>query len=295
MRYSLQERFLGAYLGSLIGEKLSIGIIETKPVPWLKIHQDIITQIPLSAGQSLSWENLTINITENNSLSEIALAILPIILYYHDNLTQLELLLHRTVQHWQIPLSNMDGILWWSAAISLILREKLTPENLWEQLILTSKIFTHSFEDNSASWQLLFDRGLSISEIIEELSLVAASEMLPFLLSLYCFYQTPENFALTIKQASTVKNRVSNILALTGFLSGAYNVRYTFPVNWRKFCQNGNDYKKTWQLGRNVFALWSGVYMPKNNVNISAIIATPRTLQNRSSLTIISQSDYESK
>ena len=289
MRYSLQERFLGAYLGSLIGEKLSIGIIDTKPVPWLKIHQDLITQIPFSIGQSLSWENLPINITEYNSISEIALAVLPVILYYHDNLTQLELLLHQTAQHWQIPSSKMDGIIWWSTAISLILREKLAPENL---STMTSKIFTHSFCDNSANLQLLFDSGLSITEVIEELSLVAEIDMLPFLLSLYCFSQTPENFALTMKQAITVNKRVSNILALTGFLSGAYNTKLAFPVNWQKFCQNGDNYQKTWQLGRNIFALWSGVYMPKNHVNISAIIATPRTLQNRSSLTIISQREY---
>ncbi len=300
MRYLLRERFLGACFGGVIGEQLnnqeqlSREKIQPNQVSWLEIHQEITTQIPLHFDQALFWEDLRINSLETITMSRMALVFCPIILYYHDNLHQLELLLHKSAQYWQIPLSNLDGILWWSTAISLVLREKLNPEDLWQQLTVTSQTFINSLSKDLGSLQILFDRGLSITEVTAELSLVANPSDLPFLLSLYCFYQTPENFTLTMKQAMSVQNKARDLLALTGFLSGAYNSRTGLPVNWEKFCQNRDNYQKILQLGRRVFALWSGVYVPGNNVNISAIVVTPRTLQNRPHLKIISQKEYES-
>ena len=300
MRYLLRERFLGACFGGVIGEQLnnqeqlSREKIQPNQVSWLEIHQEITTQIPLNFDQALFWEDLGINSLETITMSRMALVFFPIILYYHDNLHQLELLLHQSAKYWQIPLSNLDGILWWSTAISLVLREKLNPEDLWQQLTVTSQTFINSLSKDLGSLQILFDRGLSITEVTAELSLVANPSDLPFLLSLYCFYQTPENFTLTMKQAMSVQNKASDLLALTGFLSGAYNSRTGLPVNWEKFCQNRDNYQKILQLGRRVFAVWSGVYVPGNNVNISAIVVTPRTLQNRPHLKIISQKEYES-
>ncbi len=300
MRYLLRERFLGACFGGVIGEQLSkqepisIDKIKSNQVSWLEINQEIMTQIPLHFDQSLSWEDLPINSGEKITISELALAVFPLILYYHDNLHQLEFLLHQSAQYWQIPWSNLDGILWWSTAISLVLREKLDPEDLWRQLTVSSEFFSTSLSDNLGNLQILFDRGLSITEVTTELSLVVTPDNLPFILSLYCFYQTPENFTLAMKQAMNVKRQTTDLLALTGFLSGAYNSRTGLPVNWEKFCHNGDNYQKICHLGRRVFALWSGVYVPGNHVNISAIVATPRTLQNRSDLTIISQKEYES-
>ena len=301
MRYLLRDRFLGACFGvaiaeDLIAQKKELGEgIKPQPISWLEINQEIATKIPLHCEQSLSWDNSNLNLVKKITVSELALAVLPIILYYHDNLHQLESLLYQNAEYWRIPLSNLDGILWWSTAISLILREKLVLESLWQQLTMTCKIFSTSFREDITSLQILFNRGLSIIEITEELSWAVNPSNLPFLLSLYCFFQTPENFSLALKQAMKVENRTAGLLALTGFLSGAYNSRTGLPVKWDKFCQNGNDYQKICQLGRNIFDLWSGVYFPGNNVNISAIVATPRTLQNRPHLTIISQNEYESK
>ena len=300
MRYLLRDRFLGACFGVVIAEELSAQEnklregIKPQQISWLKINQEIATEIPLHCEQSLSWENLNLNLMQKITVSELALAVLPIILYYHDNLHQLESLLYQNAQYWRIPPSNLDGILWWSATISLILREKLVPEDLWQQLAMTCKIFSTSFRENLKSLQILFNQGLSIVEITEELSWTVNPGNLPFLLSLYCFFQTPENLSLALKQATKVENRTAELLALTGFLSGAYSSRTGLPVKWDKFCQNRDDYQKICQLGRRVFDLWSGVYLPGNNVNISAIVATPRTLQNRPHLTVISQKEYES-
>ena len=301
MRYLLRDRFLGAFLGLVIAEELSAqekkisAGIKPQHISWLEINQGIVTKIPLHLEQSLFWKNLNLNFGEKITVSELALAVLPIILYYHDDLHQLESLLYQHAKYWRIPLSNLDGILWWSAAISLILREKLVPENLWQQLAIICKIFSTSFRENLTSLQTLFNQGLSIKEITEELYWAVNPSNFPFLLSLYCFSQTPEDFSLALKQAMKVENRTAELLVLTGFLSGAHNIGIGLPVKWDKFCQNRNDHQKICQLGRKIFDLWSGVYFPGNNVNISAIIATPRTLQNRPHLTIISQKEYESK
>ncbi|WP_144053349.1 hypothetical protein [Xenococcus sp. PCC 7305] len=302
MRYSLQERFLGAFFGSVIGEqwqhqdiqeKISTEKLKPEQTPWLAVHQKLVAQIPLSWDLSLSWENWELNRAKKLTSSEIAIALLPIILYYHDNLTQLEFLLQQVIQDWKIPLSNIHGLLLWSTGISLALREKIAPEYLWKQLSVNSKFFASSAPYKLENLQTLFDRGLSITEVTEELSLVVSQDMLPFLLSLYCFYQTPENFLLAIKQAFRVDNTVSGLMALTGCLSGAHNSRIGLPVNWEKLCQRENDYQKIWQLASRVFATWSGVYLPGNNVTISAVVSTPQTFQTRSNLKIISQKEYE--
>ena len=300
MRYLLQERFIGACLGSVMAQRLSyqattsLNQPQTKQIFWLEIQQKVLTQIPLDSSQSLSWENLSIDSGEKITISELAQVFFPVVLYYHDNLRQLALFWQQTAQYWQIPASDLDGILWWSTAISLVLREKLNPEELPQQLTVTDPNFKQSLGQDLVSLESIFNHGLSITEVAAELSSIANLSDLPFLLSLYCFHQTPENFALTIQQAMIVKQINPHIVALTGFLSGAYNSRIGLPVHYYKFCQKGDDYKKSWQLGRKVFALWSGVYDLGNDVNIAAIIATPRTLQNRSHLKIISQKEYES-
>ena len=300
MRYLLQERFIGACLGSVIAERLphrtktSLKKLEDKQNFWLEIHQKVIIHMPLDLSQSLSWKDLNIKSGEKITISELALVVLPLILYYHDNFHQLEFSLHQSAQYWQIPSSDLDGIFWWSIAVSLILREKLNPEDLLQQLTAISQKFHLALSQDLVSLKNLFDRGLSITEVIVELSLLANPHDLPFLLSLYCFYQTPEDFTLTIKQAMSVQQVNPDLLALTGFLSGAYNSRVGLPINWDKFCQNRDDYPKIWQLGSRLFALWSGVYDLGNDVNIAAIVATPRTLQNRFHLKIISQKEYES-
>ena len=300
MRYLLPERFIGACLGGVIAQRLSyqaktsLNKPKTNQLFWLEIQQKVITQIPLDLSQSLFWDDLNIDSGAKITISELALVFFPVILYYHDNLRQLELFWHQTAQYWQIRFSDLDGILWWSTVVSLILREKLNPGELLQQLSVTYLKFQQSLTQDLISLESLFNRGLNITEVTAELSSLANLSNLPFLLSLYCFYQTPENFALTIKQAMRVKQIVPDLVILTGFLSGAYNSRIGLPVNCYKFCHNGDDYKKSWQLGKRVFALWSGVYDLGNDVNIAAIIATPRTLQNRSHLQIISQKEYES-
>ena len=300
MRYLLQERFVGAYLGGVMAERLSpqtktsLNKLDHNQIFWLEIHQEIMTQIPLDLSQSLSWEDLHINARSKITISELALILVPLILYYHDNLPQLEFFLAQNAQYWQIPTSDLAGIIWWSTAVSLTLRDKLNPEDLLSQLTFAAQRLDYSFGQDLVRLQSLFTKLLSVTEVAEELLLLANPQDLPFLLSLYCFYQTPENFALTLQQARRVQDLTCNLLALTGFLSGAYNSRIGLPVDWEKFWQNEDSYQKIWQLGRKNFALWSGVCDRGNDVNMTAIVATPRSLQNRVQLKIISQTEYES-
>lgn len=292
MRYLLQERFIGAYLGGVMANilphqtKTSLNKLENNQIFWLEIHQEMMTQIPLDLSQSLSWENLSINSRSKITITELARFAFPLILYYHDNLHQLKFFLQQSAQYWKIPASHLDSLLWWSTVVSLLLREKLKPEDLPQQLPYLPQ--------DLVSFESLFDRGLSITEVTAELSLLVNPYDLPFLLSFYFFYQTPEDFALTIKQAIKVESVSLDLLALTGFLSGTYNSKTGLPINWEKFWQNRDNYQKIWQLGRRIFTLWSGVYDLGNDVNMAAIVATPRTLQNRSQLKIISQTEYES-
>ena len=259
MRYLLQERFIGACLGGVIAERLSHQIkaslnkLENNQIFWLEIHREIISQIPLDLSQSLSWKDFSIKSGKKITISELALLVWPLILYYHDNLPQLEFVLHRSAQYWQIPDSHLDGILWWSMAVSLVLREKLNPEDLLNQLTAAAKTLRHSLLQDLVVLQKIFDRGLTVTEATAKLSLSVHPHNLPFLLSLYCFSQTPEDFSLTIKQAMKVKYVNADLLALTGFLSGAYNSRLGLSISWEKFCKTRDNYPEIWQLGAKIF------------------------------------------
>ena len=76
-------------------------------------------------------------------------------------------------------------------------------------------------------------------------------------LALYCYCRTPDNFRLSILQASQLNCSITT--TITGTLSGTYNGFLGIPVNWRLALTQQADYDLWCQQINQLWAKWTGV------------------------------------
>lgn len=314
-RYSLLNRFQGAWLGTAIGKALSENIQKSN---WHKIinHQpsegvlagEKIAQILSHAKkhEQLDWNEIALNLKLQQCScrsEEILCSILPLVLFAHDNLSWFEKQLQ------QLPLLNQncsetkESILFWSNAIALILREKLNFTEGLDSIILdVGEQVSWSRQLNQAI--ILSSQGKSLQEVVEELHQEVQVDPIQTVVSplvrhkaialaWYCFQSSPENFDLCIRRAMNTGIYYSTVVVLTGALAGAYNGMTGIPLNWRLASQNNLIYPRLEQQSQHLFAAWSGMYQPKTNALTTSIVAAAGVIQPRSSLKIISQ--YQSE
>jgi hypothetical protein len=267
MRYSLKNRFKGCFIGAYLGLQL------TKNQQMEDIFSSIFELSNLMNNQgelssSLIFTHKTLiqgnNQQEKKENNKLALVLLPIILYFHENLSELEIIFKE--------LETGENLKIWSEIISLICTEKVKPENLINE-ILTN----HKAEENLLIKQLTIvekciKTGKSLQELINSLTKQKYLKQAELALAIYCFICTPEDFNLTLKRAKIISNCQDKIIvALTGVLSGVYNSKqYLVEI------EDGQANQEIDRLAENLFMKWCGVYnmkqIQKNNlINVANI------------------------
>ena len=305
MEYSLLNRFRGAWLGSIIGQRLKkeekdASVTATPEL--LSFEQTVQSQLEkqialweacqrspnILAKSSLSAAFAQLELTSQSQFSEIALLILPVTLYYHDNWSYLASLIALHGKSLQKSAREMEKILVWCYVVRLALRGELTCHSLSERVVVGTRL-----KQNSIQWletvRMSCLNGWNISRLIENLS---ETKQLEIALCLFCFLNNPEDFNLAIRQALFTETETTNITALSGFLSGAYNGITGISSTWRNLWQQENFY---WQINdktRYMIEKWLGINTPSNSKASYFVITAPKILQPRSNLTIISQQDY---
>ncbi len=311
MDYTFLSRFQGSWLGSAIGEALANdreGLERiNRPLSCLEARNN--QALALIESQEFSLDSTEVINNLNSSLSSdcMALLLLPSIMFYADNLSELQAMVQQSHLYSQKEAENIQDGLVWGNIISLALKEKLDVNNLIESILLSATIDSTNFIQQLKIINKALKTGKTINKVVEELSSAAASSQRtlyskatnPALsvgqnalaLSLYCFGVAPENFELSMGLAIGNKYRTKNVAALTGALSGAYNSFIGMPLKSRMIARQNPTYQQTMSIATKLFHIWSGAYtVPKHDSQLT-IVAAPRTIQARSSLKIISQTE----
>ncbi|MEX0272685.1 ADP-ribosylglycohydrolase family protein [Leptolyngbyaceae cyanobacterium UHCC 1019] len=291
MKYSLVNRFRGCFLGLAMGEGLG-GQVNPSP-HWCNPGKATVcsqlqwTAVTILQGERLAqagqWiveenflpESLRENPTGCLSAGELAIATLPITLFYHDNLTQQRHHLAATVTAWGGDLSTSDAVIVFGYAIAQAIKEQLNPAYLIAQILTYLHVSLPESAVRSAdlistleTLKSLVAQGSELQSAIAAFQLEAETQSMTveIAIALYCFLQTPDTIALALIRAVRMRVKPEIVGALVGALAGAYNSSTGIPAEWQCALQAPFTTPETPQrihsLSTHLVSAWSGIYDP---------------------------------
>ena len=264
MRHSLLSRFKGGFLGQLIGEYVLSNYPEQERdlVKGRNINTSI-TESLINYGM-IKWEGLCSSKEPVNS-SELALATLPIALFFHETPDLLSEVLESCAERYN---PKARGILFlWSNIISLAAYEQLDPTRVIPQILNLETSQILNLKPQLEQVQKLVSSGTGLEEVVSHFSRQYPQEQTSIALALYCFSCTPEDFRLCVLRAMRTGEDALTVAALTGVLAGVYNSVSGIPIPWRLKCRTQKTASLASLQAERLFAVWSGVY-DLNNVKL---------------------------
>lgn len=304
MRYSLLSRFRGTLLGAAIAASLgdrspsaALKSVQTRKQEsqtgepqsqkgwWMRKPFASAESLIRCGGLELSdWRDRIDNGDTGKPAIAAALAILPVILFCHENERLLPEQIEQAASVWPGMGEFTDGMLYWGYAISQCLQEKADRgEEFAKNLeILLSGASNRTRNADGQIFPLdkiekLCQQGVSLGTAANELTAGNSAEMASIALAFYCFGSTREDFRLSVLRAARTDKEPLLTCILTGALSGAYNGIPGIPVAWQiQEYAPGEDMVK---LGSRLFAAWSGAYDLENipvEIEKAAIVAANR-------------------
>ncbi|HEY9631070.1 MAG TPA: ADP-ribosylglycohydrolase family protein [Coleofasciculaceae cyanobacterium] len=258
MRYTLLSRFQGCFLGAALGEVFAadrdaLNIQSSARPSWGRVA--IAQMAALTNGHHSQSAELTHQLPRPISAAGVAIALLPLALFYHEEVEQFNQQAQQLLVQWQLPIETGMGGIVLGQAIGLILRERCQPLNFIPHLLAGLDLHTQPSllakqlaqvqewltEDAIASRFSVHKR---FAEAVFDPKEIALVETAAIALALYAFLSTPEAFSLSLLRVAQLSHGLntheSNQLTtwlltacLTGALSGAYNGKAGLPQDWR--------------------------------------------------------------
>ncbi len=185
------------------------------------------------------------------------MAVLPVLLFYHEQLEFLRTTLYQISEHLSIPLAERDGLLAMGYAIAASLTERLNRHSLIGETIAYLQESPSPLIIQLAIVETLLAEGASLERVRSQLVRTEETGSIPFALGFYCLLSTLEDFRLSISRATDTGISSPQTTIITGILSGVYNSIPGIP--WTG--QLGPlPTEQIFHLGDRLLASWSGVY-----------------------------------
>ena len=280
MNHLLLNRFQGALIG---GNTIYISsyqitpnrlIIDTTPaltsgIKSLIYHDRFVAQ---------DWaENIIIDIsTPDRSI----VAMLPLMLFFHDDRVKLREILIEVSHAWQLDWETCSSAIAIGYIISRSLTESFNVQTIIPRLLdKMNNLHPLLFQSLSTIAELL-EQPSSLHQIAQRLT-TTHPIITPTILAIYCALSTPEDFSLSTRRAYHTKNRSPLTCALTGILAGAQNSLTGIPLNGYLATQ---DRVELLSAAENLLNAWAGVYhnySSQSTATYPLSVASPRVMQRR--------------
>jgi hypothetical protein len=304
MKYSLSNRFRGVLLGSLVGELLATGnlcdrgfasSLLTVPTsdPSTEPSQRFFefSQMATNGAESLirqgtlildEWQFPSSEMTGTGS--EVAIATLPIALFFHEDKTKLRQNLLEATTAWPQASEGALVVAW---AMARSLQEQLNPKQIIPQILDELEVRETPLGQQLERVQSCLETGAGLHPLLRQLRREQAGSRTPphspaIALAIYCFLSTPEDFHLSAIRAVRGSNCLPLTAALTGALSGAYNSLLGIPTSWRLAASRTESGSQRLQLADRLLAAWSGMYdISATSPSLPLAVAAPHVIQSR--------------
>ncbi len=204
------------------------------------------------------------------------LAMLPLMLFFHDDRVKLRETLINVSHSWQLDWETCSSALAIGYIISRSLTESFNSRTIIAQLLdEMSNLHPLIFQELSTilPWRSYANDRLlaqpnSLHQIAQRLSTTAHPIVTPTVLAIYCFLSTPEDFGLATRRAYQLEDRSQLICALTGILAGVQNSLTGIPLNGYIATQA----RSQWLLAAaSLLTAWAGVYHEHSSSRSAAV------------------------
>lgn len=234
--------------------------------------------------------------TDQAALAGLAIATLPIALFYHEDWYQLQDVLEQTAFARKIahPLTTALVIAY---TISLALRERLHLDTLISRLITDLELYDRDpqfmHQLNRVQTWIKQKVGVTVVKAQIEETCLNTTEITPIMVALYSFLSTPTDFQLSLLRTAQMLHQSPVSCAIVGALSGAYNGIAAIPLSWRRALNSAVSQASLLpplaseaELLRQVdllWATWSGAHNPADWLQqpLHPTIASPHLIRPR--------------
>jgi len=205
-------------------------------------------------------------------------AMLPLMLFFHDDRVKLREILVNVSHSWQLDWETCSSAVAIGYIISRSLTESLNSRTIAQLLDEMPNLHPRIFQELSTI-ERSGDR-TSLHQVAQRLAIDSHPIITPTVLAIYCFLSTPEDFSLATRRAYHSQSQSQLTCALTGILAGAHNSLTGIPLNGYIATQH----KEQWlSAAENLLAAWAGVYhaLASTNFAYPLAVASPRVMQRR--------------
>lgn len=231
------------------------------------------------------------------SLQSGLFALLPIILFYHEDEYWLFQKLKQAIAHWPELESHASDIMVFGWVIAHGITKKNDSESMisYIQKRLETAENTENIYDfigeNLPKINHLFAASASWETALSQLKMDNNPDSAAIYRALYCFLSTPEHFQLSIQRAARSQPKPLLTTLLTAALSGAYNSHAGIPMTWQLTKSNQTPLQsriiEQMTVADRLYATWLGIYhvvenMEKSRFQPQMVVTDPHLLVPRS-------------
>jgi hypothetical protein len=293
MFYSVASRFQGAITGILIAQS------------WLNTNKENINQHNSYPSAYLAWviagiksiinqqdfdlESWQLNLAntpgfgqkkQRYSYSELAIATLPISLFYYGDYPQLKQNLVTINQLWHHQDLDSAKILIWAYVIQIILANQFQPHHVIDQILLHVRIKEASVLDLLKQINGFIQEKIPLTTVSDYLQRNHHRNFGAIAQSLYCLATIGNNFRLGVKRAQQTKYQPQLTTILTAILCGMYQSYDNFSLRDRYELKQSLLGREIEQLSHDFFAVWSGCYFSQTMFE-TTLCEAPGKIQRR--------------
>ena len=291
MKHLLINRFQGGLIGGniiyLTPQQIAPNQLATEITPLL--IRGVSSLIRSGGFHEEDWLDNTFTTTKNPH--QAMLAMLPLMLFFHDDRVKLHEIIVSLSHRWELDWETCSSAIGISYIISRSISETFSPSEILPQLLdETTNLHPLLFQQLSTIDRLLAQSS-SLAQTSQKLSLTTHPTITPTTLAIYCFLSTPADFSLAIRRAHQTLAVPEFTCALTGILSGVYNSSTGIPLNGLLATHQRQQYLS---LAESLLSLWAGVYQLDPNPPAKLLppssqtafvntlpVATPKVIQRR--------------
>jgi ADP-ribosylglycohydrolase len=291
MKHLLLTRFQGALIGGN-----SIYLNPDKIVPnrlLVDLAPTLVAGInSLNHPRRFNPQDWAQNILPVSSPDRAIVAMLPLMLFFHDDRLKLREIIVDVSHTWQLDWETCSSAVAIGYIISRSLTESFNPRTIIAQLLdemtnlhptLFQALGSIDPGSNLADDQLP-RRSMSLQQITQRLTATAPPMIASTVIAIYCVCTTPEDFGLATRRAYYAGDRSQLTCALTGILAGAQNSLAGIPLNGLLATAERSNWL---ELAENLLSAWAGVYHEYHLANLSTSgsyplsVASPQVMQRR--------------
>jgi hypothetical protein len=292
MQHLLLTRFQGALIGAqtiyLTPQQLAPNQLAIEAAPALVGGIDSLSR----CGRFDLQDWLQSTFPTNDDPRRAIVAMLPLMLFFHDDRVKLREVLVTTCHSWGLDWETCSSAVVLGYIISRSLQESLTARTAIAQMLdETSNLHPLLFQELGTIDRLL-DSSSSLHRVIQKLTAAAHPIIMPTVLAIYCFLSTPEDFSLAMLRARRTDYDVRFTCALTGIFAGAHNSLTGIPLNGTIATQS----PERWISGAEaLLATWAGIEIDRHSTaptqllpastqpaaNYALPVAAPQVIQRR--------------